>query len=622
MRRSIRTRLLLAFIALAIGPLLLVGAVVGSRSFSVQQQEALNLQKEIALRVSTQITSFLQRFEDDLNQVIRVRGLKDLDRKQQDSLFSEMLAYQKGFDTLVLLNNAGQEQVYVSRTSIVGAGDLHNRSQEDVFKVPMSTGKIYYGPVRLDKTTGEPLMTIAIPVIEPRSGLADNILVADIRFKPVWDLIASIPTHQDDDIYLIDAMGNVIAHREPSVVLKGTHFTPPSDGGIHSGLNGTNVVSATNTFRLGEQQFTLVAERGASDALALAIDTVILTVLIVVVVFIIASAIGYTTVTRFIRPIQALAATAQTITAGDLSKRAKIGSADEIGNLAKAFNQMTAQLQQTLEGLQQHVSELEKAKLERERLIRDLREASRLKSEFLSTMSHELRTPLNAMIGFTELMLAGVAGPMTDKQKHQLGRVHANSLRLLSLIDDVLDLSRIEAGRVDIQEEPFSPREMVAKVAAQTSSLAERKALRFVQKIDEGMPETMLGDQARVEQVILNLLSNAFKFTSQGEVELSVKALPESQQWVLSVRDTGVGIPPHAQEYIFEEFRQVDGSSRRVYGGSGLGLAICRNLCRLMDGDIRVQSTLGEGSTFTVTLPLKLSQVDLSPKPVAVSATD
>jgi signal transduction histidine kinase len=237
-------------------------------------------------------------------------------------------------------------------------------------------------------------------------------------------------------------------------------------------------------------------------------------------------------------------------------------------------------------------------------------------------MSHELRTPLNAMIGFTELMLAGVAGPMTDKQKHQLGRVHANSLRLLSLIDDVLDLSRIEAGRVDIQEEPFSPREMVSKVAAQTSSLAERKALRFVQKIDEGMPQTMLGDQARIEQVILNLLSNAFKFTSQGEVELAVKPVPESQQWVLTVRDTGVGIPPHAQEYIFEEFRQVDGSSRRVYGGSGLGLAICRNLCRLMDGDIRVQSALGEGSTFTVTLPLKLSQVDLSPKPVAVSAAD
>jgi signal transduction histidine kinase len=486
----------------------------------------------------------------------------------------------------------------------------------------MSSGKLYYGPVRLDKTTGEPLMAMAFPVIDPRTGLADNVLVADIRFKPVWDLIASIPIHQDDDIYLIDTQGNVIAHREPSVVLKGTHFTPPSAGGIHSGLNGTNVVSATNTFQLGDQQFTLVAERGASDALGLAIDTVIVTVLIVVIVLVVASAIGYTTVTRLIRPIQALATTAQTITAGDLSKRARIGSADEIGDLAKAFNQMTAQLQQTLEGLQQHVSELEKAKTERERLIRDLREASRLKSEFLSTMSHELRTPLNAMIGFTELMLAGVAGPMTDKQKHQLGRVHANSLRLLSLIDDVLDLSRIEAGRVDIQEEPFSPQEMVTKVATQTSSLAERKALKFIQTIHESMPQSLLGDQARIEQVLLNLLSNAFKFTSTGEVELSLKANLESKQWVLSVRDTGVGIPPHAQEYIFEEFRQLDGSSRRMYGGSGLGLAICRNLCRLMDGDIRVQSTLGEGSTFIVTLPLKLSQADLGLKPVAASAAD
>src|SRR5207245_2655300 len=148
-------------------------------------------------------------------------------------------------------------------------------------------------------------------------------------------------------------------------------------------------------------------------------------------------------------------------------------------------------------------------------------------------------------------------------------------------IDDVLDLSRIEAGRTDIEHVAFSPRDLVAKVAAQTSSLAERKELQFLVNVDQALPEKVLGDQSHIEQVVINLLSNAFKFTEKGEVELFAKPLPD-KQWLIAVRDTGIGVPPHAQDFIFEEFRKLDGSSRRVYGGSGLGLAISRNLTRLM----------------------------------------
>jgi signal transduction histidine kinase len=608
MRRSIRTRLLIAFIGLAVGPLLLVGILLGWQSYTIQQQQALVLEHEVSLRVSTQVASFIQRLESDLSLLIKVRGLTNLDQDQQRSLLSEMLQYQPTFNELALLDSKGQEQVRISRLTLVSAGDLRDESAADEFVTPLRTGKTYYSPVRVDQTTGEPLMTIALPIIDLRSGAVSNVLVATLRFKPIWDLITTISEGSVDTIYIVDSQGSVVAHREPSLVLKGTHFNLPDQDGLHPGLLGTDVILASNKLQFGEQAFTVVAERPLSDALALAISTVLITTLLVVVVLVVATALGYVTVRRIIEPVRGLAEAAQAIMAGDLTRQVTVASNDELGDLASAFNSMTAQLRKTLEGLREHVADLEKARAERERLIRELREASRLKSEFLSTMSHELRTPLNAMIGFTELMIAGVSGPMSDKQKHQLGRIHANSLRLLSLIDHVLDLSRIEAGRIEIQNEPFSPREMVARVTAQTSSLLEGKPVKFSVDIAETLPATVLGDPARIEQIVINLLSNAFKFTEKGDVVLSVSPLLERGQWSFSVRDTGIGIPPHAQEYIFEEFRQVDGSARRMYGGSGLGLTICRNLCRLMDGDIRVQSTLGVGSTFTVTLPLKVSE--------------
>lgn len=292
-----------------------------------------------------------------------------------------------------------------------------------------------------------------------------------------------------------------------------------------------------------------------------------------------------------LRPVRRLSDAADEISRGRWEADIPVvTSRDEIGRLSTSFRQMT-------QNLEERTLELEVATIK-------AMEASRIKSEFLSTMSHELRTPLNAIIGFTELVLRGLSGPLTEKQKHQLSRVHANSVHLLGLINDILDLSKIEAGRMEIFYAPYAPRDMLKTVTDKVSNLAEEKGLQFKVTIDPNLPENVVGDRARVEQVVINLLSNAFKFTEEGEVELSVKHLADTQKWQMAVRDTGVGIAPHAIEYIFDEFRQADGTSRRAYGGTGLGLAICRNLCRLMGGEVNVKSELGKGSTFTVTLPL------------------
>jgi len=462
---------------------------------------------------------------------------------------------------------------------------------------------------------------MVVPFFDSRTGELSSVVYADFRFQEIWNLLGDLKGQSgqsDLQLFLTDASGKIVAHTNSTIAIQKRAFEVPSSDGQAVGLDGNQVLLTSQNYSLANLDFTVVATQSADVALQSASDTARSTIIITLITILIAGAVIIGVTGQIVRPIEQLSSVAQAIRDGDLNAQANIVRSDEIGKMAQAFNSMTAKLRTTLEGLQQHVDELETARADRERMIRELREVSRLKSEFLSTMSHELRTPLNAMIGFTELMMAGVSGALTDKQKHQLSRIHANSLRLLSLIDDVLDLSRIEAGRVDVEISPFSPREMATKVETQMSSLAEKKGLQLLVTVDDALPETILGDQARIEHIVINLLSNAFKFTEKGEVELSLKPSDDKQDWNLSVRDTGIGIPPHAQEYIFEEFRQVDGSSRRVYGGSGLGLAICRNLSRLMGGDVRLQSTLGQGSTFTLTLPLKAAEETSTPELVAV----
>jgi len=276
------------------------------------------------------------------------------------------------------------------------------------------------------------------------------------------------------------------------------------------------------------------------------------------------------------------------LTIGDLGELA--------ASLERKVDERTARLRDQTERLLEANRELIEARKQAE-------EANRLKSEFLATISHELRTPLNAIIGYTQMSLAGMVGEMSKQQREYQERVFANGRSLLALIDDVLDLSKIEAGRVELIKTPFNLREWLDNVVAQTQGLADEKGLVLKTRLDDQLPDTIVGDPDYLNQIALNLLGNAFKFTEKGRVELAVRKQGRDS-WAIVVSDTGIGIPPHAQEYIFDEFRQVDGTARRQHGGTGLGLAIVRNLAMMMGGSVRVKSQVGEGSTFTVQLPL------------------
>jgi signal transduction histidine kinase len=219
-------------------------------------------------------------------------------------------------------------------------------------------------------------------------------------------------------------------------------------------------------------------------------------------------------------------------------------------------------------------------------------------------MSHEFRTPLNAILGYTNMLLQGVSGEMTAQQRRNLQRVDSNGRHLLQVINEILDITRIEAGRMPLNLTDFELPELVQEVMAELDPIIVRAKLSVSASLSPELPP-LHGDRQKVKQIVLNLLSNSLKFTHEGSVQVFAEYEPATTMVTVSVKDTGIGVAPENQEKIFEDFQQVDSSPTRVYGGTGLGLSICRRLATMMGGHVTVHSTLGQGSTFTLHLPLR-----------------
>src|SRR6185503_14537913 len=246
---------------------------------------------------------------------------------------------------------------------------------------------------------------------------------------------------------------------------------------------------------------------------------------------------------------------------------------------------------------------------------RQLEVAGQHKSQFLANMSHELRAPLNAILGYTEMMVDGLYGNLPDKAQGVLERVQSNGKHLLGLINDVLDLSKIEAGQLTLATEEYSVADMVATVMSATESLAKAKNIALVSTVPPGLPRGT-GDARRLTQVLLNLVGNAIKFTDEGKVE--IRAREQAGRFKISVIDTGPGIARADQAKIFEEFQQVDNTSTRKKGGTGLGLSISRKIVELHGGCIAVESEVGRGSNFKITIPISAAPIKAdSPKEAA-----
>jgi signal transduction histidine kinase len=298
----------------------------------------------------------------------------------------------------------------------------------------------------------------------------------------------------------------------------------------------------------------------------------------------------------FILPVQEAHEFLGQVAAGNFGVTVSIPNRDEFGALAENMNRMSGDLERLDEEQRTAAAELRS-------LNERLAQASRAKSEFLASMSHELRTPLNAILGFTELILDDLYGEVPTPLREPLADVQTNGRHLLRLINDVLDLSKIEAGRMELALGDYVVNDTLETVRASLRSLAAEKGLDFVVSAPADLP-LAYGDGKRIAQCLMNLGGNAIKFTKEGRVEIAAER--HGDTLVYRVTDTGIGIPQDQLDNVFAEFRQVDATISREYGGTGLGLSITKKFVELHGGRIWVESTLGKGSTFSFAVPVRL----------------
>jgi signal transduction histidine kinase len=306
--------------------------------------------------------------------------------------------------------------------------------------------------------------------------------------------------------------------------------------------------------------------------------------------------LGFVISWSFILPVRAAGGFLDQVAKGNFSETIDVPNRDEFGALAGQMNQMSRELHQLYEDQRRAAQQLRTLNVELER-------ASKAKSDFLANMSHELRTPMNAILGFTEMILDDIYGDVPPQIREPVTDINTCGKQLLRLINDVLDLSKIEAGRMELALGEYSVEDVVTTVQSSLRSLAVEKGLDFVATVQPDTP-LCFGDAKRITQCLMNLAGNALKFTKEGRVEIRVEL--QGEALLFGVSDTGIGIPPHQLEHIFEEFRQVDVTITQEFGGTGLGLSITKKFVELHGGRIWVESEAGKGSTFSFSVPVRV----------------
>lgn len=359
MQHSIRFHLKRTLLWYVVAPLLLCGALLIWQSYVIQLTQALQLQQMVAQLAITRVTEFIDKLENALRLTIQMQNLGIQDGSTRYTTLSKLLLSNPIYTQLTLLDHTGKELVRVSRRVTVHASDLANRSQTDEFLVPSKTGETYYGPVAIDEMTGEPLMNIAVPILNVRSGLTAYVLVADIRLRQVWEEIADIDVGESGSVYIVDQQRRLLAHRNPSLVLRGTGIHMPITDGIQGGLTDWLNLLVSKTFMLGEQRLTLITERPLTEAMPLTIRLVLAAVIYTFVNLLALFRLERSTMRLLVTPIERLAATVQAITAGDLTQRAPMHTYSELRAFAQSFNTMTEALQQSLVEIKRHRDGLE-----------------------------------------------------------------------------------------------------------------------------------------------------------------------------------------------------------------------------------------------------------------------
>ena len=467
-------------------------------------------------------------------------------------------------------------------------------------------GESFFGPVYFVRQS-EPHMRIAAP-IEPSAGEVIGVLSAEVSLKYIWDVIANIRVGQTGYAYVVSPQGDLIAHPDISLALRKQnlnhldHVRAILAGAAapaqHQNLQGEDVFATAAT--IPDLAWTVVVERLTKEAYAPLYTSLIRLALLLLLGLGMAGLASVMINRRVVRPIETLRLGADKLGAGELHHRLCLQTGDELQVLADAFNRMAEQLEVSRAELEYKV---EARTRELARSVADLEIVSQHKSRFLAHMSHEMRTPLHAIVGYTQSILDHIYGDIPQEVREPLDRVQRSSNHLLKLITDILDISRIEAGRYELSIAEYSILSIVQTVMIAVENLAAAKHLTVRMTAASDLPIGK-GDERRLTQVLLNLVGNAITYTESGEI--GIEASASEGLFTIRVTDAGPGIAPEDQQRIFKTFEQAHASAKRAQSGAGLGLTISKTIIELHGGQMGVASSLGQGSTFWCTFPVRV----------------
>ena len=567
-------------------------------------------------KASTAATVIEQEVQDILRQLEGVapptdaKGRGGLTERKQD--FHRLTGREELVSQLSYLDSNGKEQVRVNPLEVDRTGTGADFSRKPEFTRARADER-YFGPVYFQNGS-QPHMTISVAELAPGRG----VVVAEIDLSFLGQVLERARVGTAGYAYVVDSGGELVAHPNTDLVLRHTSFSslpqvraaldgsgPAAAATTGHDQDGTEVLSAYQTIE--SLDWRVFVEEPLSEVFAPLESAIWRTALLLVAFLLLAIATSVLLARRLVRPIESIQAAAAKIGSGALDQRIETPSHDELGALAEEFNRMAARLEESHSHLEQKVQErtreLATALGELDDKSRELEAVSLHKSEFLANMSHELRTPLNAIIGFSQVLREQLFGAVNEKQEEYLDDILSSGNHLLALINDILDLSKVEAGQIELEVAPFSLQEAlergVVMVREQATNDGVQVELSAAPDVD-----IVAGDERRIRQVIFNLLSNAVKFTPAGGA-VDVRARQVNGEVRVSVADTGPGIAPEDHTRIFDEFQQTE-TGLELREGTGLGLALSKRLVELHGGRIWVESEVGEGSTFVFALPARL----------------
>ncbi len=605
------------FLMVAVGPLVFFGAQRISSLFTTQNETIQQKHEPMAetlaqaiygyiLAQSAALQSTASQIESNDSATVQRINAAGFDPARLNSELAAAHTAEPALLQLYVGNLAGRA---VASDPPAGAGvDYSQWTYVKEVLNPRRIGPKYSDVVRSSGDTSVAAVVIAVPILDSQRNLL-GYLAGTVGLSEVQRLSVYSKIGLSGQAVVVDRRGRVIAHPRDDWRLQAKDLSSEAifqqslgtERGVswYTDLDG-NVARAAGFATVPVVGWKVWVSQSVAELRAELTPLILSTLEWLLVAVVLALVLGFVAAMWLSRPVGELNRAAARIAQGDFVTPVRVRegfAARELLALAQTFNQMAHQMSGAYQTLEEKVSQRTQ---ELQNANQELARANKLKSEFLANVSHELRTPLSAIIGFSQILLDQIDGPLNEEQHQDIQQVNRSGQSLLNLINQILDLSKIEAGKMELSAERLELAGLVNSVLDSIRPLAEQKGLRIETRFPLSLP-AVEADPVRLKQILINLLSNAVKFTDRGHIE--VFAQPSGRMVRIAVKDTGIGISGDSQKVIFEEFVQGDGSSTRRHGGTGLGLSIVRKLVEMHGGAITVVSEPGQGSTFMFTLP-------------------